>query len=70
MRFNAQSSTLEYYQSMFQKKKYKILQDISKEQLKWIIQIDKNKEGELLKMIRLLTLGEGNLKKIDKDEKL
>ena len=52
------------------KKKYKILQDTSKEQLKWIIQIDKNKEGELLKMIRLLTLGEGNLKKIDKDEKL
>ena len=48
---------------MFQKKKYKILQDTSKEQLKWIIQIDKNKEGELLKMIRLLTLGEGNLKK-------
>jgi hypothetical protein len=46
------------------------LQDTSKEQLKWTIQIDKNKEGELLKMIRLLTLGDGNLKKIDKDEKL
>lgn len=54
----------------FSKKKYKILQDKSKEKLKWIIQIDKNKEDELLKMIKLLTLGEGSFKKIKKDEKL
>ena len=44
-------------------KKYKIIQDRSNEKLKWTIQIDERKASEFIKMVGLLTLGEGSLKR-------
>ena len=44
-------------------KKYKIIQDRSNEKLKWTIQIDERKASEFIKMVGLLTLGEGSSKR-------
>ena len=44
-------------------KKYKIIQDRSDEKLKWTIQIDQRKASEFIKMVGLLTLGEGSSKR-------
>ena len=44
-------------------KKYKITQDRSNEKLKWTIQIEERKASEFIKMVGLLTLGEGSSKR-------
>ena len=45
-------------------KKYKIIKSRGNEKLKWTIQIDERRVSEFIKMVGLLTLGEGSSKRI------